>query len=129
MAIKFGMKQELTTQEAAQFLKIPYVSFIKLLEKGDIPYHEVNSSKRIRLEDLIVYKQKRDEQRRQAKRELTAFLEEEGFYDEDDSIDENPLSDAEFDDLLNETQGIWTQGDGLAYQQTLRQEWSKIKLI
>ncbi|MGK7930901.1 MAG: helix-turn-helix domain-containing protein [Microcystaceae cyanobacterium] len=81
-----NIKQEMTGQEAAQFLKIPYVSFLKLLEKGELSYHEVNSCKRITLEDLIVYKQKRDEQRRQAKRELTAFLEDEGFYDDDYSM-------------------------------------------
>lgn len=81
-----NFNQEMTGQEAAKFLKIPYVSLVKRLEQGDIPYHEVNSCKRIRLEDLIAYKQKRDEQRHQAKRELTAFLEDEGFYNDDYSI-------------------------------------------
>jgi hypothetical protein len=28
-----------------------------------------------------------------------------------------------FDILLERTQGIWTQGDGLAYQQALREDW------
>ena len=29
------------------------------------------------------------------------------------------------DRLLNETSGIWTAGDGLEYQQGLRDEWGK----
>jgi hypothetical protein len=29
-----------------------------------------------------------------------------------------------FDDLLEQTKGIWTKGDGLTYQRKLRQEWS-----
>ncbi|MGD1905148.1 MAG: hypothetical protein ACFB0C_04040 [Leptolyngbyaceae cyanobacterium] len=28
-----------------------------------------------------------------------------------------------FDTLLERTQGVWTQGDGLAYQQALREDW------
>ncbi len=28
-----------------------------------------------------------------------------------------------FDSLLNQTSGIWTQGDGLEYQQRAREEW------
>jgi hypothetical protein len=29
----------------------------------------------------------------------------------------------EIDDILGESRGIWTQGDGLAYQQNARAEW------
>ena len=28
-----------------------------------------------------------------------------------------------FDKLLNKTSGLWREGDGLAYQQRVRQEW------
>ena len=29
-----------------------------------------------------------------------------------------------FEQLLNQTQGIWQQGDGLAYQMKIREEWN-----
>jgi hypothetical protein len=40
-------------------------------------------------------------------------------------IDDNPIpNDKEgFKKLLAQTQGIWKQGDGLAYQTQLREEW------
>jgi hypothetical protein len=33
--------------------------------------------------------------------------------------------DQSVDSLLSETSGIWTAGDGLEYQQSLRDEWGK----
>lgn len=32
-----------------------------------------------------------------------------------------------FDKLLGETSGLWTQGDGLAYQERVRGEWDAPK--
>jgi hypothetical protein len=31
--------------------------------------------------------------------------------------------DVSFEDLLDQTRGLWRHGDGLAYQRRLRQEW------
>ena len=33
--------------------------------------------------------------------------------------------EARFQGLLNQTAGIWTKGDGLAYQQDIRGEWDR----
>ena len=38
--------------------------------------------------------------------------------------EESSLSSSDFDTLLDNTQGIWTKGDGLEYQQRMREEWS-----
>ncbi len=38
--------------------------------------------------------------------------------------EERSLSSSEFDILLDNTQGIWIKGDGLEYQQKMREEWS-----
>jgi len=38
--------------------------------------------------------------------------------------EEPPESSSDFDTLLDNTQGIWTNGDGLDYQQKIRAEWS-----
>ncbi len=31
--------------------------------------------------------------------------------------------DKSFEDILNRTSGVWKNGDGLAYQQRMREEW------
>ncbi|MDP3839041.1 MAG: hypothetical protein Q8Q54_08995 [Methylococcales bacterium] len=38
-------------------------------------------------------------------------------------IDEKEDQTDDFQQLLNATKGLWQQGDGLAYQQALRNEW------
>ena len=76
------LKQELTTQEAANLLNVSRPFLIKLLEQGEIPYIKVGSHRRIRFEDLMAYRQQRDLKRRQSLKELTQFSQHEGFYDE-----------------------------------------------
>jgi len=34
------------------------------------------------------------------------------------------FQNSDFHTLLDNTQGIWTKGDGLEYQQKVRDEWS-----
>jgi hypothetical protein len=38
-------------------------------------------------------------------------------------IDEKEDQPDDFQQLLNATKGLWQQGDGLTYQQALRNEW------
>ncbi|MEA5536942.1 hypothetical protein [Crocosphaera sp. XPORK-15E] len=38
--------------------------------------------------------------------------------------EENPKASSDFDELLDNTKGIWTKGDGLEYQRKIREEWS-----
>ena len=37
---------------------------------------------------------------------------------------EDEGSEVDFETLLDNTQGIWTKGDGLEYQQKIREEWT-----
>jgi excisionase family DNA binding protein len=80
-------EQELTTQQAAEFLNVSRPYLIKLLEQGDIPYIKVGSHRRVRFDDLIKYKQQRQTKRREGLKELTQFLQDEGFYDESSKLD------------------------------------------
>ncbi|MGV2390763.1 MAG UNVERIFIED_CONTAM: hypothetical protein LVR29_28870 [Microcystis novacekii LVE1205-3] len=36
---------------------------------------------------------------------------------------EDEKTEADFEALLDKTKGIWTKGDGLEYQQKIREEW------
>ena len=48
-------QEELTTQEAANLLKISRPYFIKLLEKGEIPYRMIGKHRRVKLIEVIKY--------------------------------------------------------------------------
>ena len=78
-------QQELTTQQAAEYLNVSRPYLIKLLEQGDIHHIKVGSHRRVRFDDLMKYKQQRDTKRREGLKELTQFLQDEGFYDEESS--------------------------------------------
>lgn len=73
----------LTTQEAADLLNISRPYLYTLLDKGEIPYVTVGTHRRIHMQNLMAYQEKRDNQRRQALDQLSSFSQELGFYDMD----------------------------------------------
>jgi excisionase family DNA binding protein len=72
---------QLTTQQAADILNVSRPFLVKLLDEGSIPYIKVGSDPQIRFKDLIIYREQRKVMRRQGLKELTQFLQEEGFYE------------------------------------------------
>lgn len=73
--------KELTTKEAADILNVSRPFLIRLLDRGEIPYHRVGTHRRLRVEDVLTYREQRAEKRREKLRELTRLSEEaEGGY-------------------------------------------------
>ena len=72
----------LTTQQAAEVLGVSRPTLIKMLEGGKIPYETPNRHRRIRLVDLLAYRETRRGERRDALGELARDAQELGLYDE-----------------------------------------------
>jgi excisionase family DNA binding protein len=81
--------QELTTQQAADLLNISRQYLVRLLDNGELPHTKTGRHRRLRIEDVLAYKSKRDDERLATLRELTELTEEVGGYDAE--FNDNPL--------------------------------------
>jgi excisionase family DNA binding protein len=63
---------EMTTQEAANLLNVSRPYLVKPLEGGEIPFTRTGSHRRIRYQDLVDYKIKRDRESDDALKALVA---------------------------------------------------------
>ena len=69
--------RELTSQEAADLLHVSRPHLIKLCDEGQIPYQRVGSHRRLKIEDVLAYRETRNKSRREYLHELTRLAEEE----------------------------------------------------
>jgi len=76
------LAQRLTTQEAADLLGVSRPTLIKLLEDGKIPFEQPGRHRRIRLDDLLAYRDRRRKERSKTLDELVQQTEALGLYDE-----------------------------------------------
>jgi len=72
----------LTTQQAAELLNVSRPYLVGLLKNGEMPFYEVGRHRRIRVKDLLEYKERRDSSRRRLLRRMTREAQEAGLYDE-----------------------------------------------
>jgi len=74
-------RHELTTVEASKILGMSRQFLIRVLEKGEIPFHLVGTHRRLYVRDVIAYKAKRDLERRETLNDLAKREFAKGDYD------------------------------------------------
>lgn len=70
---------ELTTTQAADILKVSRPFLIEQLEQGLLPYRKVGSHRRLKLQDVLAYKQGMERKRRALLEDLSAIDQELGL--------------------------------------------------
>ena len=70
---------ELTTVQAAEVLNVSRPFLIKLLDENAIPHRKVGKHRRVRMEDVMAYKEAIDREREQVLDQLTREAQEQGL--------------------------------------------------
>jgi excisionase family DNA binding protein len=73
--------RELSTQEAADVLNVSRQYLVRLLDDGKIPFSRTGNRRRIAMEDVMNFKQARDDARLKGLAELAQMDEDAGLYD------------------------------------------------
>lgn len=76
-----SLQAELTTVEAAELLNVSRPHLIKLVDGGALPFRMVGTHRRLRLVDVLAYRDGQDAAAREALDELTRQAEDLGLYD------------------------------------------------
>lgn len=72
----------LTTSQAADLLGISRPTLVKLLESHEIPFEKTTRHRRVRLDDVLAYRERRSVTRRAILDEMTRQAIEDGLYED-----------------------------------------------
>lgn len=75
------MDKHVTTQQAADVLNVSRQYLVRLLEEDRIPFRKTGKHRRLRIEDVLAFKDKRDKDRAAGLRDLSRLTQELGGYD------------------------------------------------
>lgn len=75
------MATEVTTQKAAEMLGCSRPFLVKLLEGGKIPFTKIGRHRRVKMEDVLAYKEKQKREQKQHLIDMMQNDEELGLYD------------------------------------------------
>jgi excisionase family DNA binding protein len=73
----------LSTQEAADLLRISRTTLVRLLEAGAIPFDKPSRHRKVRLDDLLEYRRRQRSQAELAFADMVTDTERLGLYDAD----------------------------------------------
>jgi excisionase family DNA binding protein len=73
--------KEVTTQQAADLLNVSRQYLVRLLDEGRIAFRKTGKHRRLRIEDVLAFKEQRDKDRRAGLRELSRLTQDFGGYD------------------------------------------------
>ncbi|WP_235500559.1 helix-turn-helix domain-containing protein [Leifsonia sp. Root227] len=88
--------RQLTTQQAASLLGVSRSTLVRLLDENELPFDRLGDSRhrRLRLHDVLAYRERKRADRRARLDELTRQADEDGLYDVDADAYQDALAAA-----------------------------------
>lgn len=65
---------EMTTQEAADYLKVSRAYLVKVIDRGEIPSRSIGNHRRVKVKDVLLYEQTLNEKKRGRRLESTVKM-------------------------------------------------------